>query len=98
MDEASIALELAREDALTEEEVDEVYQKALEVIDEMEFKSTITKQEDELNAILEINAGAGGTEACDWASMLMRMYIMFCEKKWLFDIRIKSNRWRCCRN
>jgi peptide chain release factor 2 len=44
---------------LTEEEVDEVYQKALEVIDEMEFKSTITKQEDELNAILEINAGAG---------------------------------------
>jgi len=80
VDEASIALELAREDALTEEEVDEVYQKALEVIDEMEFKSTITKQEDELNAILEINAGAGGTEACDWASMLMRMYIMFCEK------------------
>lgn len=75
-----MALELAKEDAMTETEVDEVYQKALDIIDDMEFRSTITKPEDELNAILEINAGAGGTEACDWASMLMRMYIMYGEK------------------
>jgi len=75
-----VALELAKEDAMTETEVDEVYQKALDIIDDMEFRSTITKPEDELNAILEINAGAGGTEACDWASMLMRMYIMYGEK------------------
>ncbi|KXK18478.1 MAG: peptide chain release factor 2 [Candidatus Parvibacillus calidus] len=65
---------------MTEAEVDEVYRKSMEIIDDMEFKSTITKPEDELNAILEINAGAGGTEACDWASMLMRMYIMYAEK------------------
>lgn len=65
---------------MTEAEVDEVYKKSMEIIDDMEFKSTITKPEDELNAILEINAGAGGTEACDWASMLMRMYIMYAEK------------------
>jgi len=80
VEEASVALELSKEDAMTEDEVNEVYQKALDIIDEMEFKSTITKAEDELNAILEINAGAGGTEACDWASMLMRMYLMFGEK------------------
>ena len=65
---------------MTDGEVDEMYQIAMGLIDEMEFKSTITKQEDELNAILEINAGAGGTEACDWAAMLMRMYLMYAEK------------------
>lgn len=65
---------------MTEAEVDDMYKKAMEIIDDMEFKSTITKPEDELNAILEINAGAGGTEACDWASMLMRMYLMYAEK------------------
>ncbi|MCB0590116.1 MAG: peptide chain release factor 2 [Saprospiraceae bacterium] len=80
VEEAAVALELAKEDAMTEAEVDEVYRKSMEIIDDMEFKSTITKPEDELNAILEINAGAGGTEACDWASMLMRMYIMYAEK------------------
>ncbi|MGB4905185.1 MAG: PCRF domain-containing protein, partial [Saprospiraceae bacterium] len=80
VDEASVALELYREDAMTDGEVDEMYQIAMGLIDEMEFKSTITKQEDELNAILEINAGAGGTEACDWAAMLMRMYLMYAEK------------------
>ncbi len=80
VEEAAVALELAKEDAMTEAEVDEMYKKAMEIIDDMEFKSTITKPEDELNAILEINAGAGGTEACDWASMLMRMYLMYAEK------------------
>lgn len=80
VEEAAVALELAKEDAMTEAEVDDMYKKAMEIIDDMEFKSTITKPEDELNAILEINAGAGGTEACDWASMLMRMYLMYAEK------------------
>ena len=80
VEEAAVALELAKEDAMTETEVDDMYKKAMEIIDDMEFKSTITKPEDELNAILEINAGAGGTEACDWASMLMRMYLMYAEK------------------
>jgi peptide chain release factor 2 len=46
----------------------------------MEFRSTLNQQEDELSAILEINAGAGGTEACDWSQMLMRMYLMWAEK------------------
>jgi peptide chain release factor 2 len=64
----------------SEEEVDEQYKKTLQIVDELEFKSTLNGEEDSLSAIVEINAGAGGTESCDWASMLMRMYIMWAEK------------------
>jgi peptide chain release factor 2 len=60
--------------------VDEQYKKTLQIVDELEFKSTLNGEEDSLSAIVEINAGAGGTESCDWASMLMRMYIMWAEK------------------
>ena len=55
------------------------YQKALESIDKLEFKSTLDRPEDSMGAILEINAGAGGTESCDWASILLRMYLMWAE-------------------
>ena len=64
----------------TEEELDAAYEKAVEIVDDVEFRSTLNQQEDELSCILEINAGAGGTESCDWAEMLMRMYIMWGEK------------------
>ncbi len=64
----------------TEAEVDAQYEKAVEAIEDLEFRSTLNQTEDEMGAILEINAGAGGTEACDWASMLMRMYLMWAEK------------------
>lgn len=80
VEEVEVALELYKEDAMTEDEVDQQYGIALALVEEMEFKSTITRPEDELNAILEINAGAGGTEACDWTSMLARMYMMWAEK------------------
>lgn len=64
----------------TEEEVELAFSHAQEVIDDLEFRSTLNAEEDSLNAILEINSGAGGTESCDWAGMLMRMYIMWGEK------------------
>jgi peptide chain release factor 2 len=64
----------------SEEELESQYQNTIKEIDELEFKSTLDKEEDELNAMLTINSGAGGTESCDWASMLMRMYIMWGEK------------------
>jgi peptide chain release factor 2 len=64
----------------TEAETDAQYALALEAVDDLEFRSTLNQPEDELGAILEINAGAGGTEACDWAQMLMRMYLMWGEK------------------
>ncbi|WP_410220198.1 peptide chain release factor 2 [Pedobacter sp.] len=64
----------------SEEEVEEQYKIALTVIEELELKNMLNSKEDQLNAVLQITAGAGGTESCDWASMLMRMYIMWAEK------------------
>ncbi len=61
-------------------ELKEQYQKALAAADDLEFKSTLNSKEDSLSAILEINAGAGGTESCDWASMLLRMYLMWADR------------------
>jgi peptide chain release factor 2 len=60
--------------------VEQAYEQALAAVDDLEFRSTLNGEEDILNAILEINSGAGGTESCDWAGMLMRMYIMWGEK------------------
>lgn len=64
----------------TEEEVEEQYQQTLKLVEELELKNMLSSKEDQLNAVLQITAGAGGTESCDWASMLMRMYLMWAEK------------------
>ncbi|WP_157488222.1 peptide chain release factor 2 [Dyadobacter crusticola] len=64
----------------TEEEVDEEGKKLSEKLEEIEFRKMMGEEGDELPAVIEINAGAGGTESQDWASMLMRMYIMWAEK------------------
>ena len=64
----------------TEKELEEQYQMALADIEELEFKNMLSAEEDQLDAILQITAGAGGTESCDWAAMLMRMYVMWGEK------------------
>ncbi|HHB52180.1 MAG TPA: peptide chain release factor 2 [Saprospiraceae bacterium] len=63
-----------------EEEIDEQYRITIENIEEVEFKNMLSAEEDNLNAVLQITAGAGGTESCDWSEMLMRMYIMWAEK------------------
>lgn len=63
-----------------ESEVDQEYVKVLASVERLEFKKMLSSEEDQLNAILEINPGAGGTESQDWAEMLMRMYIMWGEK------------------
>lgn len=52
----------------------------LALVDALEFKNMLSSEEDQMNAVVTINAGAGGTESCDWAEMLMRMYIMWGEK------------------
>jgi peptide chain release factor 2 len=64
----------------TEKELQEVYDAAIEAVDQLEFKNMLSSEEDQLDGILQITAGAGGTESCDWASMLMRMYIMWGER------------------
>lgn len=73
--------EFQREGEASEEEVDAAYEKALAAIEDLEFRSTLNKPEDELGCILEINAGAGGTESCDWSDMLLRMYKMWAERQ-----------------
>lgn len=65
----------------TEEEARDAYEKALEAIEEAEFKSTLNQPEDELPAVVQINSGAGGTESQDWAHILSRMYRMYGEKQ-----------------
>jgi peptide chain release factor 2 len=65
----------------TEEETKENYQKALQQVEDAEFKSTLNQPEDELPAVLQINSGAGGTESQDWAEMLARMYRMYGERQ-----------------
>ncbi len=72
--------EFFKEGELSEEELDNGYRNAIELLEDVEFRSTLNRPEDELSAILEINAGAGGTEACDWAEMLYRMYVLWGEK------------------
>jgi peptide chain release factor 2 len=63
-----------------EEEVVEHYQKGINQLEALELKNMLSAEEDALHAVLQITAGAGGTESCDWASMLMRMYIMWGER------------------
>jgi len=64
----------------TTEELDAQYEKALAAVDELEFMSTLNEPEDSLSCMIKIQAGAGGTESCDWAAMLMRMYLMWAER------------------
>ena len=81
VEDLEVLYEFLKEGAGTEEEVDNRYDQTVELIEDVEFHSTLNRPEDELNAILEINAGAGGTEACDWSEMLGRMYLMWAEKQ-----------------
>ncbi|TCD04016.1 peptide chain release factor 2 [Pedobacter psychroterrae] len=64
----------------TEEEMDEQYLIALQEVEVLELKNMLNSKEDQLPAVMQITAGAGGTESCDWASMLLRMYLMWAEK------------------
>ncbi|SEL75074.1 bacterial peptide chain release factor 2 (bRF-2) [Maribacter orientalis] len=78
--ELEVLIEFQQEGEVTEEEVEQQYEKALNTIEKMEFKNMLSEEGDELPAVLQITAGAGGTESCDWAAMLMRMYMMWAEK------------------
>jgi peptide chain release factor 2 len=64
----------------TADEVHVQYLELMQMVEDLEFKNMLQSEEDHLGCVLEINAGAGGTESCDWAQMLMRMYLMWAEK------------------
>lgn len=81
IEDAGVLLEFQKEGEATEKEVEQAYDHAVEMLEELEFKSTLNQPEDELTAMLTINAGAGGTESQDWAEMLLRMYRMYGEKQ-----------------
>jgi peptide chain release factor 2 len=77
----AVMFEFWKEGEATEEDAKQAFDLAIEKIDELEFKSTLNEPEDELTAMLQINAGAGGTESQDWAEILARMYRMYAQKQ-----------------
>ena len=79
-DDAEIILEFFREGEGTEENLETSFNSALEVVEALEFRNMLSEEGDDLSAVLQITAGAGGTESCDWAEMLMRMYLMWAER------------------
>lgn len=79
-EDVEVLYEFFIEGEVSEEELNKRYEEALEVFEDIEFRTTLDQPEDEMSAVLEINAGAGGTEANDWAAMLMRMFVMYAEK------------------
>ena len=78
-DELQLAFDFYKDEMVTEEEVDADYAKAIKAIEDLELKNMLRQKEDPMEAVLKINSGAGGTEAQDWASMLMRMYMRWAE-------------------
>ncbi len=74
-------MDFYKEGDVTEEEVETQYHQTLSHIEDLEFRNMLSDEGDSMSAVLQITAGAGGTESCDWASMLMRMYLMWGEKQ-----------------
>lgn len=81
VDDTQTLYEFFKAGEATEEETDKQFKVAAKELEKLEFKNMLSGEEDALSCIVEINAGAGGTESCDWASMLMRMYIMYAERQ-----------------
>jgi peptide chain release factor 2 len=80
-DELQIAFDFYKEGDLSVDELDDTFHKANSHIEDLEFRNMLSDEGDSMSAVLQITAGAGGTESCDWASMLMRMYLMWAEKQ-----------------
>ena len=78
-DELQLAFDFFKDEMVTEQEVEDTYAKAVQAIEDLELKNMLRQKEDPMDAVLKINSGAGGTEAQDWASMLMRMYMRWAE-------------------
>lgn len=70
-----------KEGDVSEEELQQSYESARSTLEDMELQIMLSRPEDAMDAVIQITSGAGGTESCDWASMLMRMYIMYAEKR-----------------
>ena len=80
VEDAAVMLEFTQAGDATEEEMKEQYLAAVSKMEDLEFKNMLSAEEDQLSAVVQITAGAGGTESCDWAGMLMRMYTLWAQK------------------
>jgi len=80
-DDLEVVFEFYKDEMATNEEVMERYTKTIKLLEDIEFRNMLSEEGDNLSAVLQITAGAGGTESCDWAAMLMRMYMMWSEKQ-----------------
>ena len=81
LDDLEVLFDFFKEGEVEENEVNDAYQNLLELLEDIEFRNMLSDDGDALSAVLQITAGAGGTESCDWAEMLMRMYLMWGEKQ-----------------
>ena len=80
VEELALAFDFIKEELVTEEEIDDLYARTIGKIEQLELRNMLRLEEDKLGAVLRINSGAGGTESQDWAQMLMRMYLRYCER------------------
>ena len=80
-EELQVFYDFYKEGDVSDEELQSQFDMVQKIIEDLEFKNMLSEEGDGLSAVLQITAGAGGTESCDWASMLMRMYIMYGEKQ-----------------
>ncbi|MBC5632737.1 peptide chain release factor 2 [Parabacteroides hominis] len=78
-EELQLAYDYVKEGIVSEEEVDEAYGKAIQLVESLEFRNMLRQEADQMSCVLKINSGAGGTESQDWASMLLRMYTRWAE-------------------
>ena len=90
IEELEIYMEFAKNGESNPDEITITYNDTLRLLENLEFKNMLSDEGDNLSAVIQITAGAGGTESCDWAEMLMRMYLMWAEKK-EFKIRELNN-------
>jgi len=80
-EDVSVLFEFYTEGEVSEKEVQKQYDKTISFLEKLEFKKMLSEEGDDLSAVLQITAGAGGTESCDWAEMLMRMYLMWSQNQ-----------------
>ena len=80
-EELSLAFDFIKEGLVEEAELDQLYASTIAKIEDLELRNMLRREEDKMGVVLKINSGAGGTESQDWASMLMRMYLRWCERQ-----------------
>ena len=80
VEEVATGFDFVKEGLIEDSDLDALYAEALDRVEKLELRNMLRRDEDKMDAIIKINSGAGGTESQDWAQMLMRMYLRWCER------------------